>query len=181
MFVFAVPLRHADGTVPPGVRIVPAPETTGLPVDYAAVLLDGVHVPHGAWLRDGASIDADGAFHDPAGLPPARLTRSMGVAPPVWRGVISASAAITRASAGMLAHWRTRRAAPPRPPRAPPPLTDYRNQQEAVLGALAAAYALTAVAAHVTAPRPDAPQAAAGAARTPRGRRGRPSTATWRC
>jgi acyl-CoA oxidase len=160
VFVFAVPLRRPDGTVPPGVRIVPAPETTGLPVDYAAVLFDGVHVPHGAWLRDGASIDAAGAFHDPAGSPAARLTRSMGVAPPVWRAVISASAAITRASAGMLlAHSAGRatlgRLAPRRP------LTDYRNQQEAVLGALAAAYALTAVAAHVTAPRPQAPQAPA--------------------
>ncbi|WP_176408116.1 hypothetical protein [Actinomadura sp. BRA 177] len=98
VFVFAVPLRHADGTVPPGVRIVPAPETTGLPVDYAAVLLDGVHVPHGAWLRDGASIDADGAFHDPAGSPAARLTRPMGVAPPVWRGVLTADARVTPAA-----------------------------------------------------------------------------------
>ena len=157
VFVFAVPLRRADGTVPPGVRIVPAPETTGLPVDYAAVLLDDVRVPYTAWLRDGARIDADGSFHDPAGDPAARLTRSMGVAPPVWRAVISASAAITRASAGMLlAHSAGRttlgRLAPRRP------LTDYRNQQEAVLGALASAHALTAVAAHVTAPRP-APRA----------------------
>ncbi|NEA22961.1 hypothetical protein G3I70_10725, partial [Actinomadura bangladeshensis] len=156
VFVFAVPLRRPDGTVPPGVRIVPAPETTGLQIDYAAVLLEGVHVPYGAWLRDGARIDADGAFHDPAGSPAARLTRSMGIAPPVWRAVISASAAITRASAGMLlAHSAGRttlgRLAPRRP------LTDYRNQQEAVLGALAAAYALTAVAAHVTEPRPAAP------------------------
>ncbi|NKZ08882.1 acyl-CoA dehydrogenase family protein [Actinomadura latina] len=156
VFVFAVPLRLPDGTVPPGVRIVPAPETTGLQIDYAAVLLDGVHVPYRAWLRDGAGIGPGGDFHDPAGSPAARLTRSMGVAPPVWRSVISASAAITRASAGMLlAHSAGRttlgRLAPRRP------LTDYRNQQEAVLGALAAAYALTAVAAHVTAPRPAAP------------------------
>lgn len=160
VFVFAVPLRRPDGTVPPGVRIVPAPETTGLPIDYAAVLLDDVRVPYEAWLRDGASIAADGSFHDPAGNPAARLTRSMGIAPPVWRAVISASAAITRASAGMLlAHSADRttlgRLAPRRP------LTDYRNQQEAVLGALAAAHALTAVAAHVTAPRPAAPQAPA--------------------
>ncbi|MFF4234315.1 acyl-CoA dehydrogenase [Actinomadura geliboluensis] len=163
VFVFAVPLRRPDGTVPPGVRIVPAPETTGLQIDYAAVLLDGVRVPYAAWLRDGARIDPDGTFHDPAGDPAARLTRSMGVAPPVWRAVISASAAITRASAGMLAaHSAGRttlgRLAPRRP------LTDYRNQQEAVLGALAAGYALTAVAAHVTVPRPTGPVGPAGAA-----------------
>lgn len=156
VFVFAVPLRGPDGAVPPGVRIVAAPETTGLQVDYAAVLLDDLRVPHEAWLRDGARIDAGGTFHDPAGTPAARLTRSMGIAPPVWRAVISASAAITRASAGMLlAHSAGRatlgRLAPRRP------LTDYRNQQEAVLGALASAYALTAVAAHVTARGPAAP------------------------
>ncbi|TDC43214.1 hypothetical protein E1281_35405, partial [Actinomadura sp. KC345] len=157
VFVFVVPLRGPDGSVPPGVRITEAPETTGLQVDYAAVRLDGLHVPYEAWLRDGATIDgaavegggtgAEGVFHDPAGSPAARLTRSMGIAPAVWRAVISASAAITRASAGMLlAHSAGRatlgRLAPRRP------LTDYRNQQEAVLGALAAGYALTAVAAH---------------------------------
>ncbi|NYD52902.1 acyl-CoA oxidase [Actinomadura luteofluorescens] len=153
VFVFAVPLRGPGGAVPPGVRIVAAPETTGLQIDYAAVLLEDVRVPYEAWLRDGAAIGADGAFHDPHGPAAARLTRSMGIAPPVWRAVVSASAAITRASAGMLlAHSAGRttlgRLAPRRP------LTDYRNQQEAVLGALASAYALTAVAAHVTTPRP---------------------------
>ncbi|GAA0586722.1 acyl-CoA dehydrogenase family protein [Actinomadura livida] len=152
VFVFVVPLRGPGGDVPPGVRVVAAPETTGLQVDYAAVLLDGLRVPYEAWLRDGASIDAAGGFHDPAGDPAARLTRSMGIAPAVWRAVISASAAITRASAGMLlAHSAGRatlgRLAPQRP------LTDYRNQQEAVLGALAAGYALTAVAAHAQARR----------------------------
>ncbi|MEU8120633.1 acyl-CoA dehydrogenase [Spirillospora sp. NPDC049024] len=172
VFVFAVPLRGPGGAVPPGVRIVPAPETTGLQVDYAAVLLEDVRVPYEAWLRDGASIGADGAFHDPAGSAAARLTRSMGIAPPVWRAVISASAAITRAAAGMLlAHSAGRatlgRLAPRRP------LTDYRNQQEAVLGAIASAYALTAVAAHVTTPGPAAGGAAEGAAAA----EGGPSTA----
>ncbi|MGW2312912.1 acyl-CoA dehydrogenase family protein [Actinomadura luteofluorescens] len=161
VFVFAVPLRGPGGAVPPGVRIVPAPETTGLQIDYAAVLLEDVRVPYEAWLRDGAAIGADGAFHDPHGPAAARLTRSMGIAPPVWRAVVSASAAITRASAGMLlAHSAGRttlgRLAPRRP------LTDYRNQQEAVLGALASAYALTAVAAHVTTPRPPDETAGAG-------------------
>ncbi|MGI5201194.1 acyl-CoA dehydrogenase [Spirillospora sp. CA-108201] len=161
VFVFAVPLRGPGGAVPPGVRIVPAPETTGLQIDYAAVLLEDVRVPYGAWLRDGAGIGADGAFHDPHGPAAARLTRSMGIAPSVWRAVVSASAAITRASAGMLlAHSAGRstlgRLAPRRP------LTDYRNQQEAVLGALASAYALTAVAAHVTTPGPDRAADAAG-------------------
>ncbi|MWA06652.1 hypothetical protein F8568_041165 [Actinomadura sp. LD22] len=163
VFVFAVPVRGPDGTVPPGVRVVPAPETTGLQVDYAAVLLEDLHVPYEAWLSDGARVEADGSFHDPAGSPAARLTRSMGIAPAVWRAVISASAAVTRASAGMLlAHSAGRstlgRLAPRRP------LTDYRNQQEAVLGALATAYALTAVAAHVKARRTSADAPAGGPA-----------------
>ncbi|GAA4226670.1 hypothetical protein GCM10022254_12370 [Actinomadura meridiana] len=160
VFVFVAPLRGPGGTPAPGVRILAAPETSGLPVDYAAVRLDDLTVPYEAWLRDGASITADGAFRDPAGTAAARLTRSMGIAPPVWRGVICASAAIARASAGiLLAHSAGRgtlgRLAPRRP------LTDYRNQREAVLGAVAAGYALTAVAHHV-ASAPAAAPAGAG-------------------
>ncbi|MBX6769617.1 MAG: hypothetical protein IRY90_21120, partial [Actinomadura rubrobrunea] len=149
VFVFVLPLRRPDGTVPQGVRITPAPDISGLPVDYAAVRLDGVRVPYQAWLRDGARIDPDGSFHDPAGGPTQRLTRSMGIAPPVWRAVVSMSAAITRASAAILLHHSTDRTTLGRlaPLRA---LTDYRNQQEAVLDALASAYALTAAAHRIT-------------------------------
>ncbi|MBW8482557.1 acyl-CoA dehydrogenase [Actinomadura parmotrematis] len=168
VFVFVVPLRGLDGSVPAGVSIVAAPETSGLQVDYAAVRLSGVRVPYDAWLRDGASLAADGSLVDPAGGAAARLTRSMGIAPAVWRAVISAMAAVTRASAGLLlAHSAGRvtlgRLAPQRP------LTDYRNQREAVLGALASAYALTAVAGHVQARRIDAdlPPGAGGGAWAP--------------
>ncbi|MFC9974576.1 acyl-CoA dehydrogenase [Spirillospora sp. NPDC127200] len=163
VFVFVARLREADGSVPEGVRILPAPDTGGLPLDYAAVRLEGLRVPYEAWLRDGASLEPDGGFHDPIGDPAQRLTRSMGIAPAVWRAVVSASAAITRASAGLLLeHSRGRatlgRLAPRRP------LTDYRNQREAVLGALASAYALTAVAGHVKSRRTatEAAEAAAG-------------------
>ncbi|MFB4320525.1 acyl-CoA dehydrogenase [Actinomadura sp. 21ATH] len=164
VFVFVVPLRGPDGTPPEGVTIVPAPDTTGLQVDYAAVRLDGLRVPYEAWLRDGARLGPGGSFHDPAGGPAQRLTRSMGIAPAVWRAVVSVSAAITRASAHLLwAHSADRstlgRLAPRRP------LTDYRNQREAVLGALATAYALTAVAGRVKRARTgaDGPDAAADA------------------
>ncbi|XVQ15623.1 acyl-CoA dehydrogenase [Spirillospora sp. CA-255316] len=150
VFVFVVPLRGPDGSPPEGVEILEAPDTSGLQVDYAAVRLRGLRVPYRAWLRDGAQIAADGSFHDPAGGAAQRLTRSMGIAPAVWRAVISVSAAITRASAGiLLAHSAGRvtlgRLAPLRP------LTDYRNQRDAVLGSLASAYALTAVAGRVKA------------------------------
>ncbi|MEV4256944.1 hypothetical protein AB0J52_27590, partial [Spirillospora sp. NPDC049652] len=153
VFVFAVPLRAADGSTPPGVRITPAPDTFGLMVDYGAVTLTDVRVPFEAWLGDGARLDPDGGFHDPAGGPGERLVRSMGIAPPVWRAVVSACAALARASAvTLVAHTAGRatlgRLAPRRP------LGDYRNQREAMLGALASAYALTLVADRVKGPRP---------------------------
>ncbi|WP_018656354.1 hypothetical protein [Actinomadura flavalba] len=155
VFVFVVPVRAADGSVPDGVRIVAAPETGGLPVDYAAVRLEGVRVPYEAWLRDGASFDDEGAFHDPVGDPAARLTRSMAIGPAVWRAVVAASAAVTRASASLLAAHTSGRVTLGRlAPSAP--LAGYRNQGEAVLGSLASAYTLTAVAAHVKARRTSA-------------------------
>lgn len=153
VFVFTVPLRAADGSTPPGVRITAAPDTFGLMVDYGAVTLTDVRVPFEAWLSDGARLEPDGGFHDPAGGPGERLVRSMGIAPPVWRSVVSACAALARASAvTLVAHTAGRatlgRLAPRRP------LGDYRNQQEAMLGALASAYALTLVADRVKGPRP---------------------------
>ncbi|RFU39074.1 hypothetical protein DZF91_24325, partial [Actinomadura logoneensis] len=153
VFVFTVPLRAADGSTPPGVRVTPAPDSFGLMVDYGAVTLTDVRVPFEAWLGDGARLDPDGGFHDPAGGPGERLVRSMGIAPPVWRAVVSACAALARASAvTLVAHTAGRatlgRLAPRRP------LGDYRNQREAMLGALASAYALTLVADRVKGPRP---------------------------
>ncbi|RMI43355.1 hypothetical protein EBO15_16415 [Actinomadura harenae] len=153
VFVFTVPLRGADGSTPPGVRITAAPDTFGLMVDYGAVTLSDVRVPFGSWLSDGARLDPGGGFHDPVGGPGERLVRSMGIAPPVWRAVVSACAALARASAVTLAAHTAGRATLGRlAPRRP--LGDYRNQQEAMLGALASAYALTLVADRVKGPRP---------------------------
>ncbi|MFC4907475.1 hypothetical protein [Actinomadura gamaensis] len=176
VFVFTVPLRAPDGSTPPGVRITPAPDTFGLMVDYGAVTLTGVRVPFESWLADGARLDPDGGFHDPVGGPGERLVRSMGIAPAVWRSVVSVCAALVRASAvTLVAHTAGRatlgRLAPRRP------LGDYRNQQEAMLGALAAAYALTLVADRVKGPRPlgRAPAATAATA----GRGGGAAWAPW--
>lgn len=160
VFVFVVPLRGPDGTVRPGVQITPAPDTFALPCDFAYVRFDRMRIPLHAWLSDGATIDADGRFHDDAGAAPDRLARTMRIgAPHVWRGVIAACAAVTQDSARILeSHTATRltmgRLAPEQG------LIRYRNQQEAVLGALAAAYTLTIVSRHVvreSAATPDVP------------------------
>ncbi|MFI6995955.1 acyl-CoA dehydrogenase [Nocardia sp. NPDC050175] len=148
VFVFVVALRGPDGTVRPGVQITPAPDTFALPCDFAYVRFDRMRIPLHAWLSDGAAIDADGRFHDDAGAAADRLARTMRIgAPHVWRGVIAACAAVTQDSARILeSHTATRltmgRLAPEQG------LIRYRNQQEAVLGALAAAYTLTIVSRH---------------------------------
>lgn len=146
VFTFVVPLRDETGAVAEGVVIAPAPDGQRLAVDHAAVRFRGLRVPFEAWLASGAQIAADGSFSDNASQ--ARLAISMSTAPDVWRGVISASAAIARASAACLVTHCTGRiamggAAPGRP------LLSQRSQQEAVITALARAYALTAVANHV--------------------------------
>ncbi|MEU7141443.1 acyl-CoA dehydrogenase [Nocardia sp. NPDC046473] len=160
-FVFIVPVRGPDGAALPGVQITPAPDTYALPCDFAYVRFDRMRIPLHAWLSDGATIDADGRFHDDAGDAAQRLARTMSIgAPHVWRGVIAACAGVTQDSARILqSHTATRltmgRLAPEQG------LIRYRNQQEAVLGALAAAYALAIVGRHVvrasaaTLPAPD--------------------------
>ncbi|GLZ77836.1 hypothetical protein Afil01_26430 [Actinorhabdospora filicis] len=140
VFPFAVTVRGADGRVTPGVGVTPAAEAAGLPADYAAVTFDDVPVPYGAWLRGSARLDG-GGFHDPLGSRPARLARSLAMARPVWRGIVSACAAVTRAAVTMaLAHTRHRRTA------GGTPLMDFRRQRRDLLAALADAYALTALA-----------------------------------
>lgn len=150
MFVFMVPLRGQDGTVTSGVHITPAPDTSALPCDYAAVRFDNVHVPFHAWLSDGATIDATGHFQDVAVSTSARLTRTMSIGGPhVWRGIISASAAVAQASARILhSHSANRLTMGRLLPEAG--LLRYRNQQQAVLDALANAYALAVIAHHTT-------------------------------
>jgi acyl-CoA oxidase len=101
VFIFVVPLRDDAGTVAQGVQITPAPDGQHLAIDHAAVRFAGARVPFEAWLASGAEIAADGSFTDPSSQ--QRLALAMATTPHVWRGVISACAAITRASAACLA------------------------------------------------------------------------------
>ncbi|MBF6469872.1 hypothetical protein IU427_32625 [Nocardia beijingensis] len=146
VFIFVVPLRDESGATTEGVRIVPAPNGHALPIDCAAIEFNELRLPYSAWLAAGARITPDGTFHDPN--PRARLSLSMYAAPTVWRAVISASAAISRAAGVVLLRHSVNRVTMGK--LAPGyPLLGMRNQQDAVLTALSRAYALTAMANHV--------------------------------
>ncbi|MFB4287284.1 hypothetical protein ACBI99_06570 [Nonomuraea sp. ATR24] len=144
VFLFLVPL--GDGSVPDGVTVLPAADNHALPLDWAAVRFDGLRLPAGSWLAAGARVTDAGVVHDP--LAATRPALSMCAAPYVWRGVIAASAAVTRAGAAVLTRHSAGRPTQGRLARGRP-LIEHRNQQEAVLTALSRAYALTAVANHV--------------------------------
>lgn len=146
VFVFAVPLRGADGRAVPGVRIQPMVENSLLTADFSTVAFDHVRLPAESWLDDGARIE-DGVFHDPAGDVAARLRRTMSIGPGVWRGISAMAAAVSRSAAVMalrysMQHTTTGRLAPELP------LIGYRTQRNAVFTALATAWAATVAAEH---------------------------------
>jgi acyl-CoA oxidase len=151
VFVFAVPLRGADGRAVPGVRIEPLVENSLLTADFSTVAFDHVRLPAESWLDDGARIE-DGVFQDPAGDVAARLRRTMSIGPGVWRGIGAMAAAVSRSAAVMalrysMQHTTTGRLAPELP------LIGYRTQRNAVFTALATAWAATVAAEHAKGPR----------------------------
>jgi acyl-CoA oxidase len=146
--LFLVPLRDEHGPCP-GVTIEPLPRTTLLSMDYATVRFDGVRVPYRRWLSDGASITADGGFHDPLDGPQARSRRSVSMARFAWGAVTAALGAVARSSVALAlsrAHDR------PTLDRLAGeiPAIDHLNQQRMLFGAAAAALAATVVARRAT-------------------------------
>ncbi|MFG2226304.1 acyl-CoA dehydrogenase [Streptomyces sp. NPDC048644] len=141
VFSFVVELTDDAGPLP-GVTVSPTVEAPSLPLDYALVRFDGVRVPYRQWLRDGARIDADDAFHDPLGGPDARLARTLSVGQTLWATLPSAVAAVARQCSVQALRFSVHRRAHGRlAPGAR--LLDLRNQQHALLGALAESFALT--------------------------------------
>ncbi|WP_369355489.1 acyl-CoA dehydrogenase [Streptomyces sp. cg2] len=141
VFSFVVELTTAHGPQP-GVTVSPGLDAPSLPLDYALVRFDGARVPYAQWLRDGARIDADGAFHDPLGGPDARLQRTLSAGQILWATLPSAVATMARqCSVSALRFAAHRRAHGRLAPGAS--VLDLRNQQHALLGALAQAFALT--------------------------------------
>ncbi|MEE6265324.1 acyl-CoA dehydrogenase [Streptomyces diastatochromogenes] len=141
VFSFLVELTDADGPRP-GVQVTRSVDVPSLPLDYALVRFDGVRVPYRQWLRDRARIDADGAFHDPLGGPDARLQRTLSVGQILWATLPSAVATMARQSAVTALRFAAHRRAHGRlAPGAS--VLEFRNQQHALLGALATSFALT--------------------------------------
>ncbi|MFF4180302.1 acyl-CoA dehydrogenase [Streptomyces sp. NPDC001750] len=144
VFSFVVELTDEAGPLP-GVTLSSTVEAPSLPLDYALVRFDGVRVPYRQWLRDGARIDADGGFHDPLDGPDSRLARTLSVGQGLWATLPSAVAAMARQSAVQALRFSAHRRAHGR--LAPGTrVLELRNQQHALLGALAESFALTCAA-----------------------------------
>lgn len=146
VFPFVVDLSDESGLLP-GVEMTGPVELSALPLDYAQVRFDGIRLPWEHWLRDDATLSADGVFHDPLGSPDRRLQRTLCVGQGLWGTLPAAAAALAR-QAGVLAvrYARTRRTQGRLAPGTA--LLEYRSHQHAVLGALADAFALTCSAAN---------------------------------
>ncbi|MBB1243678.1 acyl-CoA oxidase [Streptomyces durbertensis] len=144
VFGFVVDLT-ADGRPADGVEISSPIGLGALPLDYVQVRFNRVRLPYGRWLSDGARINEDGVFHDPAGSPGQRLPRTLRVGQGLWATMPAVAAATSRQSAVQAVNLSRQRRSHGR--LAPgEPLIAYRTQQRAVLGALADAFALTRAA-----------------------------------
>lgn len=164
VFPFLVPVRDEEGPAP-GVSITPLPATNLMPLDYAVVSFDRVRVPYRSWLRDTAVIDPEGGFRDPL-TSGERLARSLVCSPSVWAAISVGCAAVCRAAVALALRHSFRRTAIGR--LAPDqPVISYRNQQRDLFGALATAYAVTALAEQARKPRTAAGGGAAGEGSSP--------------
>ena len=165
IFVFIVPLRTPDGKLLPGVDLTPAPDTFALAADYASVRFDHMRIPFHTWLPNGAMLEADGRFHDPAGSADARRARTMSTgAPLVWRSVIAASASVAQGAVQLLQSHTAVRLSMGRLAPEQPLIRCWTILQEALLGNIAAAYVLAIIDRHATgtpqaAPSPPASEA----------------------
>lgn len=144
--VFSFVVDLTDGTGPlPGVEMSTPIELGALPLDYAQVRFHGLRLPFERWLRDNATIDEQGRFHDPLGSTDARLQRTLCVGMGLWGTLPSAAAAVSRQSAVLAVRYARRRSTEGRLAQGTP-LIRYRTQQHGVLGAMADAFALTCAA-----------------------------------
>jgi acyl-CoA oxidase len=151
VFPFLVPLRDREG-LKPGVRVTALPEVLGAPLDYSLVAFDQVVLPFASVLTEDLSLAPDGELVDPLGDSQERLVRSMHTAPGAWSSAATMVAAATRAAVAVSLTYAGQRRTSGR--LAPGALVlEYRNQQQALLEALATAYAVTVLANETVAAR----------------------------
>ncbi|MGW7518614.1 acyl-CoA dehydrogenase family protein [Streptomyces sp. NPDC054796] len=141
VFSFLVDLSDASGPAP-GVELSDVLAVRDLPVSSALVRFDGVRLPYERWLGDGATIDAEGVFHDPLPSPEARHQRTLHVGRTLWGTLPTAMAAMARTCAVRALRHAAHRSSHGRLAPGSPVLA-YRPQQHALLGALAESFALT--------------------------------------
>jgi acyl-CoA oxidase len=144
VFAFLVDLCDARGALP-GVSFSPVGELGALPLDYSLVTFRAVRLPFARWLRDSASIDRDGVFHDPLGSADGRLQRTLSVGQALWATVPAAVAATARQSVVLALRQSARRLSLGRIAPGSPVLA-YQPQRRALLTALAEAFAVTCTA-----------------------------------
>ncbi|WP_321871118.1 acyl-CoA dehydrogenase [Burkholderia ubonensis] len=144
VFAFVVELSTSRGPLP-GVALSAPAEIPLVPFDYGLAGFDHVRLPFDAWLADGASIDAEGRFHDPLATPDERLVRTLTAPENVWAMGAVALAAVSRTSAAQALRYSVRRSSMARV--APEvSLLRYSTQQRGLFRALATSFVMTCFA-----------------------------------
>ncbi|MEV7935969.1 hypothetical protein AB0O82_07470 [Kitasatospora sp. NPDC088264] len=145
VFSFLVDITGVDGRPAPGVSVSGPLPVGALPLPYGLVRFHGARIPYDRWLADGAGIDATGVLHDPQPSADARLQRTLSCGQGLWATLPSAMAGLAGRSAAMA--WRFSAGRRSHGRLAPgSPVLEYRTQQHAVVGALAAAFSLRCTA-----------------------------------
>jgi acyl-CoA oxidase len=143
-FPFAMRIQTEHGPAQ-GVRIAALSNLPAVPLDYALVRFEDARVPFDGWLRDSATLDADGAFEDPLGDPAKRLLRSLASGAHAALAVTVGLAAATRACVTIaLRHASQRVTSGTLAPGLE--VLGYSTQRAALYGALADACASTFLA-----------------------------------
>lgn len=141
VFPFAMRIQTERGPAQ-GVRVSAMSDVPALPLDYALVRFEAARVPYDGWLRDSASLHADGTFEDPLADSGQRLVRSLAFGAHAALGAAAGLAAAARASVTIALRHANRRVtsgtlAPGME------VIGYSTQQWALYTALADAYAAT--------------------------------------
>lgn len=140
---FLVPIRRADGTPQPGVRIEDCDEKVGLNgVDNGRLWFHEVRIPRENLLNRFAEVTPEGAYQSPIPSASARFFTMLGTL--VGGRVSVAAAALSAAKSGLAIAVRygarRRQFGPAGKPETP--LLDYPTHQRRLMPRLATAYAL---------------------------------------